>query len=136
MHDTFNLPYLRAINKARRDEWHGVEEWTSADWSNELCGEVGEAANFVKKLRRIETGAVRINEHNDPVVLVDKLGLELADTIICADLLGMYFDIDLTAFVITKFNRTSIKQGFPHHLLASTNSGYEDMGGSVKPLPE
>jgi hypothetical protein len=27
-----------------------------ADWSNAMCGEAGEAANVVKKIRWIETG--------------------------------------------------------------------------------
>lgn len=47
---------LRIQNAARADRWHaGAEEWTASDWSNALAGEVGEACNVVKKVRRHET---------------------------------------------------------------------------------
>lgn len=45
-------------NRVRCRRWHGpdTEPWSGADWSNAMCGEAGEAANVVKKLRRNETG--------------------------------------------------------------------------------
>lgn len=131
MHNQLNFSYLRHTNQARRDAWHGTDEWVSSDWSNEMCGEAGEAANIVKKLRRIETGAVRdgLTDRDD---LINALGLELADVIICVDLLAMYFDIDLADFIIHKFNSVSRKNGFDRHLLATTNSGFEGQGGSVR----
>lgn len=48
---------LDAVNAARCKRWHNAdtERWTEADWSNAMCGEAGEAANVVKKLRRHET---------------------------------------------------------------------------------
>lgn len=44
-------------NRERCLRWHNpdTEPWTGADWSNAMCGEAGEAANVVKKLRRNET---------------------------------------------------------------------------------
>lgn len=44
------------INRRRCERWHpGFPHdpggWSGADWSNAMCGEAGEAANVVKKLR-------------------------------------------------------------------------------------
>ena len=132
MHDPLNFPYFRHINRARRNAWGNADKWSSADWSNEMCGEAGEAANVVKKLRRIETESVR-DSNTDSDELVNQLGLELADVIICVDLLAMYYDINLEAFLIHKFNHTSKKNGLEQHTLARTNSGFDDQGGDVFP---
>lgn len=49
---------LRQANIDRQMYWGGTENWTLADWSNAVAGEVGEACNVVKKLRRaLSTGA-------------------------------------------------------------------------------
>lgn len=92
--------------------------WTGADWSNASAGEMGEACNVVKKLRRLETGTV--GAHNaadvDRAVLVEKLGEELADVLLYLVLVADYYDIDLAARVIDKFNLVSIESGFPERL--------------------
>ena len=107
-----SLEQLRDVNQTRRDEWRardGSAPWTGADWSNEMCGEAGEAANVVKKLRRIETG------YKGPgpteAELLEHLADELADVLICVDLLGMHYGIDLAPALVRKFNATSDKQG-------------------------
>jgi len=108
---------LRAVNVPRCERWHPPESlpWTCADWSNALCGEAGELANVVKKIRRQQTGA--LNE-GDPAMeeLVKRVGEELADVVIYADLVAHYFRIDLGAAVRTKFNEVSKKYGFPERL--------------------
>lgn len=116
---------LTAANLARCQMWHpGFPErnaggWTGGDWSNAMCGEAGEAANVVKKLRRFETGRVGAVDA-PPDELLAKLGEELADTIIYADLLATYYGIDLGAAVIRKFNSISVREGFPHRLEAGS----------------
>ena len=107
-----SLDELRQTNQARREEWRardGSSPWCGADWSNEMCGEAGEAANIVKKLRRLETGykGQGLTEQE----LLTRLGEELADVIICVDLLAMYYGIKLGLNVKLKFNETSDKQG-------------------------
>lgn len=69
--------------------------------SNEMVGEAGEAANEVKKLVREQLG-VRGSR-----TTVEKLADELADVIICVDLVAMLYDIDLITAVTRKFNQTS-----------------------------
>lgn len=110
---------LRLQNLARCERWHkgGILDpsWTGADWSNAMCGEAGEAANVVKKLRRIDTGAANIG---DPpkIELVNMLANELGDVIAYADLLAAKYGIDLGLAVAWKFNIVSERHGFPERL--------------------
>jgi len=124
---------LRRQNAARLVHWHGaVDAWSLADWSNAMCGEAGEAANVVKKLRRIEThlwwqqsyaddasstpGVVDLTAGQARLALTRLLAGELADVVCYADLLAHKAGIDLGAVVIDKFNKVSIAQGFPELL--------------------
>ena len=114
---------LTAQNVPRAIAWHSEADalagpssaWTGADWSNAMGGECGEAQNVVKKLRRIETGLYR-KDGLTAEQLLEKLGEELADTIIYADLLAHHYGIDLPAAIITKFNSVSIERGFSERL--------------------
>lgn len=111
------LQSLSVSNRSRALRWHnGAEPWTGADWSNAMCGEAGEAANVVKKLRRHETGIE--SQYNTPDVTTLKLQLaeEIADIILYADLLAAHYEIELAGAVIAKFNKVSEAQGFPERL--------------------
>jgi NTP pyrophosphatase (non-canonical NTP hydrolase) len=110
---------LRETNIRRASRWHpgfpADDEWNGADWSNAMCGEAGEAANVVKKLRRRETGHRGMLDR--PVdELLGALAHELADVVIYADLLARKYGIDLGAAVVEKFNIVSERQGFPERL--------------------
>jgi NTP pyrophosphatase (non-canonical NTP hydrolase) len=102
---------------ARRDRWHhaGTEPWTGADWSNAMCGEAGEAANVVKKLRRHET---RTTTPKDPDwdILLDNLGEELADTFLYLILVADHYGIELDPYIVKKFNLVSEQNGFPERI--------------------
>ncbi len=111
---------ITEVNKDRGGRWHpgfpdAASEWTGSDWSNAMCGEAGEAANVVKKLRRWETGAANAG---DPAYdeLIKMLSYEIADVFLYLDLLATYYGIDIEAAIIEKFNLTSQKQGFPERL--------------------
>lgn len=108
---------LRAVNVPRCEKWHPPESlpWSLADWSNALCGEAGESANFIKKIRRQETGA---RNQGDPSMekLKAKALEELADVVIYADLLADQLGGDLGLAVKKKFNKVSKKYGFPERL--------------------
>lgn len=112
-----DFKFLRKANSSRRDRWHtGADDWTGADWSNAMCGEAGEAANIVKKLRRRET---RVGTtYNTPEVdeLLPSLVEELADVVLYADLLADKYGLDLEAAIIQKFNSVSEAQDFPERL--------------------
>lgn len=109
--------YFSDRNRCRRVEWakrDGASAWTGADWSNEMGGECGEAQNFVKKLRRLETGYKGPSLTQEE--LLYRLGLEIADVFITADNLASYYGIIIPVAVRDKFNQTSIKQGLETRL--------------------
>lgn len=103
------------INTARAARWHpgfpNNDEWTIADWSNAVCGEAGEMANVVKKMRRIETGH---RGANDPSIdeLRAMLAEEIADVYAYLDLLATKCGIDLEEAAIAKFNKVSVREGW------------------------
>lgn len=113
------LDELRAANITRAARWHGPDStWTGADWSNAMAGEMGEAANVVKKIRRGEDGCPAAHDPG-PRMLVAMLGDEIADVIIYADLLAAHYGIDLSGAIRTKFNAVSVREGFPERLGAA-----------------
>jgi NTP pyrophosphatase (non-canonical NTP hydrolase) len=94
---------LRAANTARQKEWDPNDNITLAFRGNELAGETGEACNVIKKLER-ERMRIRGSRAS-----VADLASELADVVICADLIAMHEGIDLDEAVCKKFNATSEK---------------------------
>jgi NTP pyrophosphatase (non-canonical NTP hydrolase) len=108
---------LQALSVTRCARWHGpgTVPWSGADWSNAMCGEAGEAANIVKKLRRIETGTGAQGQlaRDD---LVRMLAPELADVVCYAVLVADHYGIALGAAVVEKFNAVSEREGFPERL--------------------
>lgn len=111
---TFAL--LRSTNLARCARWHtgGVNDWSLSDWFTATMGELGEAANVAKKINRERDGLV--GNDKSSAELQSQLADELADTVIYLDLLAARAGIDLAAAVASKYNRTSIKNGFPERL--------------------
>lgn len=84
------LNKLRAANIARNKEWDSGEVKLSLTFrANELAGEVGEACNVLKKLDREFNYKIRGSRDT-----VEHLAEELADIVICSDLLGMTMKID------------------------------------------
>jgi NTP pyrophosphatase (non-canonical NTP hydrolase) len=116
---------LNKQNVARAKRWHPGfpvdDDWSGADWSNAMCGEAGEAANVVKKLRRKETGKQGMAD-GDLWALQKMLAAELADVVIYADLLAAKYDINLAAAIAVKFNAVSEREGFSERLPAPENT--------------
>lgn len=98
-------PTLRKANIARQKEWDSGNLITASYRGNELAGEVGEACNVIKKLERERLG-IRGSR-----AAVPHLAEELADVIICCDLIAMHYGIDLQVAIVNKFNETSEKVG-------------------------
>jgi len=97
---------LRKANSERQQLWDTKSQINLAFRGNELAGEVGEACNIIKKLERERMG-IRGSRATQ-----DQLAEELADVIICVDLICMGLGIDLGKAVADKFNATSDKMGF------------------------
>jgi NTP pyrophosphatase (non-canonical NTP hydrolase) len=100
-----DLRDLRKANYARQQEWDPDDSITLAYRGNELAGEVGEACNVIKKLERERIG-IRGSR-----VTKEMLAEELADVLICVDLIAMHVGIDLYEALRQKFNATSEKYG-------------------------
>ena len=119
-----DLTFLQLAEKSytRCQRWHknGLEDWSMTDWSNAVTGELGEACNAIKKLRRIEDGLANISEPGrsltDRDAAIREIGKELADTMIYLDLLAQRLGINLGDEVRSKFNATSEKYDFPERL--------------------
>lgn len=96
---------LRWANKARQEIWDPdniiTGNFGALFRSNEMVGEAGEAANEVKKLVR-EAAGIRGSR-----TTIEKLGDELADVVICVDLVAEIYGIDLIEAIKRKFNQTS-----------------------------
>jgi len=98
--DPLGFGELRVANVRRcREFGHGIQDWSECDWMTAVAGEVGEAANLIKKRRRGE------------VVLVEDVAKELADAAIYLDLLAERMGIDLGAAVRSKFNEVTRRRG-------------------------
>jgi NTP pyrophosphatase (non-canonical NTP hydrolase) len=106
------LAELRTANETRQREWDTLGQLTLAYRGNELAGEVGEACNVIKKLERERLGIAGSRDSTA------HLAEELADVIICTDLIAMQAGIDLDAAVVAKFNASSEKVGLRTRLSA------------------
>ena len=77
-------------------------DWSLSQWSNAVCGELGEAANIVKK---IERGDMTLDEARAD------LADELCDVLTYLDILAHRAGIDLSDATIRKWNRVSERVG-------------------------
>lgn len=120
---------LRAANMSRCARWHprGLNEWSLSDWGVATAGEMGEALNVIKKLNRERDGIAGNTLSEEQ--LRHELADEIADVAIYLDIMAASEGIDLAAAIASKFNRTSIKVGFPERLpegLRCEHCGKED----------
>jgi NTP pyrophosphatase (non-canonical NTP hydrolase) len=89
---------------------HTLGSWSMSDWMTALIGEIGEAANIIKKLNRVRDG---IPGNKEPVVVLhDNLAEELADAAIYLDLLCQAAGFDLETIREAKFVKKSLEIGY------------------------
>ena len=98
-----NMARVPLFKNARGERAHSMDEhdWSLGEWMTAMTGEVGEAANLIKKIRRGDFSL----EYARP-----ELAKELADVLIYLDLLAHRAGIDLADAVRQKFNEVSRKQ--------------------------
>lgn len=131
---------LRDANVSRCEaSFHELDAWSPTDWACALGGEVGEALNMVKKLRRQSDADAPYNKtiarghsmsdapcstcgdldgchlparlRDEAAALNENIGKELADVVIYADLLAARLGISLGDAVRKKFNEVSERVG-------------------------
>jgi len=104
---------LRGANEARLPQFKNAKgepahsnadgsDWSLNDWMTAVAGEVGEAANMLKKVRR---GDMTIEEARPG------LAKEFADIVTYLDILAKQSGVDLGQATIEKFNEVSRKVG-------------------------
>jgi len=133
-----------AANMSRVERWHSLADWSPLEWSGAMGGEVGElssevlayialrigkaageAANYSKKFKRIET-EIANNDKRMFGLDVPKeqlletyregIGMETADVFIYGVLLCARVNVDLVKCIRKAFNLKSIEYGFPERL--------------------
>lgn len=104
---TFNV--LRAANLKRQDEFKNAagqtfksSDWPLSRWMNAVLGELGEAANLIKKIERGDFTLETARE---------ELADELADVQTYLDLIAARAGIPLGHATIEKWNKVSKRVG-------------------------
>lgn len=110
---TFND--FSALNRARCESPQGFNHplngWSASEWMTALVGEVGEAANIVKKLNRVRDG-VPGNKQSE-AELKNALRKELGDVFVYLDLLCQACGTSVAAAAIEVFDAKSKELGYP-----------------------
>ncbi len=105
-----DLQELRDANQKRHVEWAKGADIPLSFRGVELAGEAGEVCNELKKIERTRLGMV------GGKVGTQDLQEELADVLVCIDLIAMDLGIDLGEALRAKFNKTSEKYGLATRL--------------------
>lgn len=113
--DGFDMRAFSTENRLRCEALNGfnhpINDWSLSDWMTATMGELGEAANVLKKMNRARDGVTNVGDA--PVArLHEQFADEIADTFIYLDLLAQAAGVDLATVVRVKFERTSAKIGF------------------------
>lgn len=101
------LPHFKNSKGVRAHIQPDGSDWTPADWMVATLGELGEAANILKKVRR---GDLTLNE------AMPQLADELADVQIYLDIMAFQLGVDLGNATINKWNKVSQRTGSPLRL--------------------
>lgn len=109
MKDSFSARNLRRCEAANGFN-HKLSDWSLSDWMTATLGELGEAANIVKKLNRVRDGIKGNAETSEQ--LHKALADELADAAIYLDLLAQAAGFDLETIREAKFAASSKKIGY------------------------
>lgn len=98
-----DLNLFRETNRIRAKVVHPASaEWTLSDWLVAVMGELGEAANVVKKMNRGD-----FLSRGDHLEAVEEIAKELADVVTYLDIFADKLGISLSRACVDKFNEVS-----------------------------
>lgn len=100
------LDELRHANRRRQAEWPGNDKCDLPFRAIEFLEEAGEVAGAIKKYLRDQRGI------EGSKLSVADIQDEMGDVLVTLDLLADELGIDLSAAVVQKFNKTSVKHDF------------------------
>ena len=115
MTNQLTFEHFADMSRLRAARWHADKPWSQNDWMVAVMGELGEAANFLKKLNRSRDG-IAGNNQND-AKLMAALHEEIADTLAYLFLFADSVGCDLEEATIDKFNKVSQRHGFPERII-------------------
>lgn len=100
-----NIARLPQFKNSKGEQAHSHDDgsdWSLGEWMNAILGELGEAANIVKKVKR---GDMTLDEARPA------LAKEFADTLTYLDITALQAGIDLGDSTVGKFNEVSERVG-------------------------
>lgn len=100
--NTARLPQFKNSKGGAAHSMPDGSDWSLGEWANAVLGELGEAANIIKKVRRGDMTMDQARPH---------LAKELADVVTYLDILAMRSGVDLGDATVDKFNEVSIRVG-------------------------
>lgn len=109
------LPHFKNAKGGQAHSEPDGSDWPLDAWSNAASGELGEACNIIKKLRR---GDYALEERPaDPkfegMTVREALAKELADVVCYVDLLALQLGVSLGDAIAEKFNEVSDRVDAP-----------------------
>ncbi len=117
-----NMLALHKANVARDKEWNPDHKCDLDFWGVELAGEVGETCNIIKKIERERLGM------RGSRATLQELADELADCVICVDLIACHIKMQLDpgnlpiairlGTLATMGNEMAAASGMINHLIA------------------
>lgn len=100
-----NLARIPLFKNAKGEQAHSQSDgsdWSLGEWCNAVTGELGEAANIIKKIGR---GDFTLEDARED------LAKEFADIVVYLDILAMRAGVNLGDAVVKKFNEVSERVG-------------------------
>ncbi len=106
MFDVFDLRAFSRRNRRLSEAPNGfkmgsIDRWSLGDWMVAACGELGEAANVVKKLKRASDGLP--GNKKTEAELREQLGEELGDAAVILDIVVQRAGFDLATLLDRKY---------------------------------
>lgn len=93
---------------------HPLAGWSTSDWMTATMGELGEAANVVKKLNRVRDGVPGNKQTADQ--LFEQLRKELGDVFVYLDLMAQSLGFNIADAAAEVFNAKSAEIGYRKQL--------------------
>jgi NTP pyrophosphatase (non-canonical NTP hydrolase) len=98
MANILRLPQFKNAKGQRAHAMADGSDWSLGEWSNAVMGELGEAANIIKKVQR---GDLTLDEARPA------LAKEFADVLTYLDILAYQAGVNLSVATVSKFNEIS-----------------------------
>ena len=90
---------------------HPLDGWSTSDWLTATVGELGEAANIIKKLNRVRDGVP--GNKQTPDELRKMLRHELGDVFVYLDLMCQSLGFSIADAAVEVFAEKSAEIGYP-----------------------